>query len=211
MAYSDFTSLTDLKKRLQLTFKEELDLFQAVPRQEASAFLQQTLKDTVPLALAIDTEKARSELIVIPILVELKKSFSQQVSLFSGITFNVDADQGLTGICDFLISKSSEQLFITAPVIMLVEAKNDNLKSGLGQCVAEMLAARIFNEREGNEIKTIYGVVTTGSQWKFLQLTEQVVSIDLKEYYLQDLEKILGILALPLRMEEINPITPSLT
>jgi hypothetical protein len=211
MAYSDFTSLTDLKKRLQLTFKEELDLFQAVPRQEASAFLQQTLKDTVPLALAIDTEKARSELIVIPILVELKKSFSQQVSLFSGITFNVDADQGLTGICDFLISKSSEQLFITAPVIMLVEAKNDNLKSGLGQCVAEMLAARIFNERESNEIKTIYGVVTTGSQWKFLQLTEQVVSIDLKEYYLQDLEKILGILALPLRMEEINPITPSLT
>jgi hypothetical protein len=107
-------------------------------------------------------------MIIAPILVELKKCFLNQISLFSGVTFNVDANQNLTGICDFLISKSSEQLFITAPVIILVEAKNDNLKSGLGQCIAEMLAAQLFNEREGNNIKVIYGSVTTGSTWKLI-------------------------------------------
>jgi hypothetical protein len=33
-----------------------------------------------------------------------------------------------------------------------------------------MLAARIFNERAGNENLIIYGTVTTGSIWQFLKL-----------------------------------------
>lgn len=201
MAYSDFTSLTELKKRFNLTIKEEFDLFQTILIRKPSEFLVLTLKDTVPLALAIDTEKARSEMIIAPILIELKKCFPNRISLFSGVTFNVDTNQNLTGICDFLMSKSSEQLFITAPVITLVEAKNDNLKSGLGQCIAEMLAAQLFNEREGNNIETIYGSVTTGSTWKFLKLSGQTVFIDLNEYYLKDLEKILGILSMALQEE----------
>jgi transketolase C-terminal domain/subunit len=53
---------------------------------------------------------------------------------------------------------------------MIVEAKNENIKGGLGQCVAEMVAAQIFNEREANAIDTIYGAVTTGEIWKFLKL-----------------------------------------
>ena len=78
---------------------------------------------------------------------------------------------------------------------MLVEAKKENINAGLGQCVAEMLAARIFNERSGNEIPAIYGSVTTGSIWKFLKLEGSVINIDLTEYYLKDVNKILGILA----------------
>ncbi len=66
--------------------------------------------------------------------------------------FNVDSEKGLTGFCDFIISSSSERLFVSAPVMMLVEAKKEDIISGLGQCVAEMVAAQIFNEREGNEI-----------------------------------------------------------
>jgi hypothetical protein len=30
---------------------------------------------------------------------------------------------------------------VTSPVIALVEAKNDNLKQGFAQCIAEMIAA----------------------------------------------------------------------
>nr|WP_322744473.1 MULTISPECIES: hypothetical protein [unclassified Coleofasciculus] len=67
--------------------------------------------------------------------------------------------------------------------------------AGLGQCVAEMVAAQIFNEREGNEISVIYGTVTSGTNWKFLKLKGKVVEIDLVEYYLTDVNKILGILA----------------
>jgi len=110
------------------------------------------------------------------------------------VDFNVDQQQGLNGFCDFMISLSQEQLFITAPVVTLVETKNENLKLGLGQCVAEMVAAQLFNHRKGNMIKTIYGVVTIGTIWQFLQLEDDIISIDLSEYYIKDLPKILGIL-----------------
>ncbi len=45
------------------------------------------------------------------------------------------------------------------------------------------------------EIPAIYGVVTSGTNWKFLKLIGKVVKIDLSEYYLTDVNKILGILA----------------
>jgi hypothetical protein len=167
MAYSDF-KLSELIKTFGLTLTEAVDLFADVEEVECSDNLAFNLKDSIPLAVAIGTEKARSEMIIVPILLEMKRRLNHQISLFSGTDFNVDFEKGLNGICDFIISLSPEQLFISAPVITLVEAKNDNIKFGLGQCVAEMIAAQLFNEREGNEIQPIYGVVTTGELWKFL-------------------------------------------
>ncbi|HBY81739.1 MAG TPA: hypothetical protein DEG47_33220, partial [Cyanobacteria bacterium UBA11148] len=157
-------------------------------------YLSFTLKENLDLAVAINTEKARSEMIISPILLEIRRKLNYQISLFSGIDFNVDNDRGLNGVCDFIVSRSTEQLFVRAPVITIVEAKNENLKAGFGQCAAEMVAAQLFNEREGNEIKTIYGVVTIGTIWRFLKLEGQVVNIDLTEYYIRDVKKILGIL-----------------
>jgi hypothetical protein len=75
-----------------------------------------------------------------------------------------------------------------------VEAKKENIMGGLGQCVAEMVAAQIFNQQADNEISIILGVVTSGNIWKFLQLQGKECRIDLNEYYLQDISKILGIL-----------------
>ncbi len=125
----------------------------------------------------------------------MRRKLNYQISLFSGIDFNVDPERGLNGFCDFLISLSQEQLFVRAPVVTLVETKNENLKSGLGQCIAEMIAAQEFNRQKQNQqIKIVYGVVTIGTIWQFLQLENQVVSIDLTEYYIKDVTKILGIL-----------------
>jgi len=142
-----------------------------------------------------NSEKARSEMIITPILVDFRRQLNEQVSLFSGIDFSVDDSKGLNGICDFLITKSTEMLIITAPVIIIVEAKKENINAGLGQCIAEMVAARIFNERNNNQISTIYGTVTTGTNWQFLKLEEDIINIDLSEYYLTNVNKILGILA----------------
>ncbi|GBE92028.1 hypothetical protein NCWK1_1781 [Nostoc cycadae WK-1] len=161
---------------------------------QISDILINTLEETTELALAINTEKARSEMIITPILLEVRRSADCQISLFSGTDFNVDTDKGLNGYCDFVISRSKEQLTINAPVIIIVEAKNENIKNGLGQCMAAMLAAQIFNEREGNNIKTIYGAVTTGDIWKFLQLEGTNLFVDLYNYYIKELNKILGIL-----------------
>lgn len=194
MAYSDF-SLEGAVKTFELKYSEVADLCGKEPNLECSQLLAETLKRSVPLGLASNTQKSRAEMITAPILIELREQLQNRISLFSGIDFNVDSETGLDGSCDFLIDNSSGLLLVVAPVIIIVEAKPENLNSELGQCVAQMLAARIFNEREGNEIPGIYGAVTSGTTSKFLQLKNQVIEIDLTEYYLTEVNKILGILA----------------
>ncbi len=193
MPYSQFT-VEDVVTQFEITLVEKAGIFAKIPEVKISEILEKVLEYNVPLALAVASEKARSEMIIAPILIELRQQLSDNISLFSGKDFTVDIEKGLNGFCDFLISLSAEQIFINAPVIVLVEAKNDKIESGLGQCMAEMVGAQLFNQRRGREIKTIYGTVTTGSVWKFLKLEGQVIEIDLQEYYLSQLGKILGIL-----------------
>jgi len=64
----------------------------------------------------------------------------------------------------------------------------------MGQCSATMMAAQCFNVRAGTSLTTIYGSVTTGNVWKFLKLEEHTLFIDLPEYYIERVGKILGIL-----------------
>jgi len=200
MAYSDFT-LSDIKEKFQIVTEEQVDIFPNIEEEKISDYLNETLKENIPLALAIHTEKARSEMIVTPILIEIRKILNHRISLFSGVEFNVDKEKGLNGICDYLISLSKEQLYVTSPVISVVEAKNDNIKSGLAQCSAEMIASQIFNEQKQDRIDTIYGIVTTGSIWKFLKLDGKTLYIDIKEYYLEQLGKIMGIMLHIIRLE----------
>jgi hypothetical protein len=193
MAYSDF-SLREALERFQLTLSEVPDLFGAVPEVEPSVFLRTLLQEFLPLALAINTEKARSEFVIAPILADLRKQLEHRISVFSGIDFTVDAGQGLAGYCDFILSRSPEQQFLRSPVAAIVEAKNENIKSGLGQCIAAMVAARLFTEREGQPASKVFGAVTSGSLWRFLQLENGIVSLDQQEYHVHQLPKVLGIL-----------------
>jgi hypothetical protein len=132
-------------------------------------------------------------MVVAPLLLDLRHRCTE-ISLFSGVDFSVEPENGLAGVCDFFLSRSREQLFVTAPVVAVVEAKNDSIKDGLGQCVAEMLASQIWNERENNPIPRVYGAVTTGMSWRFLSLEQRALAIDLDEYPIAQPEKILGIL-----------------
>ena len=193
MAYSDF-KLIEVIDSFGLVIHDSSGLFANVQEQECSDLLSTILKENVDLAVAISTEKARSEMIISPILLEIRRKFNYEISFFSGVDFTVDSQRGLNGFCDFIFSLSSEQLLVRSPVIVLVESKNENLRSGLAQCIAEMVAAQLFNERGGNQIKAIYGAVTIGTIWQFLKLEGNVVSIDLSEYYIKDIKKILGIL-----------------
>jgi len=201
MAYSDFT-LKKVKADFQLKTIESLSLFDAIQEVEISSYLAATLARNVPLALAINTEKARSELIIINILVEVKELLGESVSLFSGIDFAVDRELGLNGYCDYILSQSAEQLYLDTPVMAVVEAKNEDIISGLGQCIAEMYAARIYNEREARQLPCIYGAVTTGDEWKFLKLVQQDVYIDKPHYHISGIGKIMGILLQILQKDE---------
>lgn len=193
MAYGKFT-LKMVKEELGLRVIENQRLFAEVPGFPASALLQEMLQAFSPLALAVNTEKSRSEWIVAPILADLKRTLDQPISLFSGISWPVAPERGLDGYCDYIISREPEQFYISAPVIVVVEAKKEDIVGGIGQCIATMYAAWLFNEQEGQPAERIYGIITTGNIWKFLQLEAKMVHIDRDEYHLQNLEKLMGIL-----------------
>jgi hypothetical protein len=193
MSYSDFT-LAEVKTTFHLTIKEVQGLFADVPSARVSDHLAQTLTENTSLALAINTEKARSELLIAPVLVELRKLRNRQIGLFSGIDFSVEPETGLRGFCDFLISRGPAQIFLTAPIVAIVEAKKEDIIGGIPPCIAEMVAAHKFNAAEGNDISTVYGIVTAGDNWKFLKLEMPIVTIDIDEYLIDQVGKILGIL-----------------
>ena len=194
MPYSNFT-LETVQKTFQLEKIESTDIFAHIEPVEPSEDLTRELAKKVPLAIAIRTEKARSELIVASILVELREHFEHRISFFSGIDFSIDPESGLTGVCDFLVSLSPDQFYLEAPAIILVEAKNADPANGLGQCVAEMLAAQRFNADRGNEIPCIYGTTTTGTEWLFLKLEGQKLYVDMGVYPIRQCNEILGILS----------------
>jgi hypothetical protein len=208
MPYSSFT-LDEVEKnfKLQLQAGHFLPALQPIV---PSILLQQTLLATLPLAQETGSEKARSEFIIAPILVELRTMINNTISVFSGEDFTVDRELGLNGICDFLISRSPTQFKISAPVIALVEAKKGVLKDGWGQsatqgseetseqsvaaCIAEMVAAKKFNEARSQSTDQIYGIVTSGTVWQFFQMQGDVITIDSEEYGLSPVDRILSIL-----------------
>ncbi len=92
----------------------------------------------------------------------MRKILNRQISFFSGEEFNVEPEVGLAEFCDFMISLLLEQLFIEAPAVVIVEAKKENFKGGLGQCIAEMIAAQRFNAKNGKPTTVVLLVATCG-------------------------------------------------
>jgi hypothetical protein len=206
MVYSDFT-LAQVQETFALAIEENRRLFTEIKQVQPSERLLVDLNENKPLAIAINSEKARSEFLIAPILAEVRRQTHYQASLFSGVEFTVDAALGLKGFCDYILSRSKEQYYITAPVAVIVEAKNENIVAGLGQCIAAMVATQLFNQRAGHEISTIYGAVTTGTIWRFITLCNHWLNIDADEYYINQIEMILGIFlqALHVEGEEVAP------
>ena len=192
MAYNNFT-LDSVKHQFNLNLIDS-PFCDSLPMAEPQPEFLTIIGQWLLLAQRARSEKAKSELLVSPILVEARRLVNETVQLFSGEEFNVDRDRGLNGFCDFVFSRSTAPFLIEAPVLMLVEAKRGELDAGLGQCIAEMVAAQIYNRTEGKEVSTIYGSVTSGKLWQFLKLEGNDVTIDINEYSVMPIQKVLGIL-----------------
>ena len=192
MAYSEFT-LSRLRESFSLNLEEPSNLFAHCQPIGASEFLQLSIQENLSLAIAINTEKARSELIIAPVLLDVRRKLNFQIGFFSGSEFNIDSAQGLMGYCDYILTSTRDSYEVRSPVLTLVEAKNENIKAGLGQCGAEMVAAQQLNLRSDLH-QPIYGCVTTGSEWKFLRLIDRTLEIDRRDYFINELPMILGIL-----------------
>ncbi len=163
-----------------------------LPLIQPSQFLIDTLEKNKRRKLR--SEKAKSEFLISPIIGELEDRNEQKFALYSGYKFKVEPELGLTGFCDYVLSLEPKSPIIQAPVFFIVESKNDNLDEGVDQCIAEMYAAQLFNQKKGKAKKTIYGAVTFGFEWKFIKLEDNQAEIDYQVYFLNDLPKLLGVL-----------------
>ena len=185
MAYSDFTNIAQVEK--QFGVRQTLGtVFSAITPMLPSEHLLLDLADVQEMPL-INSEKAKSEFLIVPVLKEIRRR-SHRFSIFSGYTFDVDKEQSLVGICDYILSNHLDSLEIKSAIFCLVEAKNRTTIEGIPQVAAEMIAAQIFNEREQNNVALVYGCVTTGTEWIFLKLENKILTVDAKRYYISDNE-----------------------
>jgi hypothetical protein len=191
MSYSDMT-LEIVRSRFGITMAERA-LFPKPGAIPAPPWLLTTLARGNGMALV--SEKARNEFIVVPVLLTCRELTQDCFYIFSGIRFDIDAERGLKGECDFILSRTPPLPIVTAPVAVLVEAKRQDIEEGLGQCAAQMIAARIFNEREGQPNLRIGGCVTTGETWQFLSLEKNVLTLDSQRYYINEVDKLLWIVS----------------
>ena len=193
MAYNKFT-MAKLREEYHLKITSQAGIFADAPTANISNLLRQVLAGQTDVALQSGSEKARSEYLIAPILLEAFQQSRDRANLFSGVEFNVDKKRGLSGYCDFLFTLAPRTIELLAPVISVVEAKKEDIPSGIPQCLAELVAAQIFNAAEEHPIETLYGIITTGEVWKFLRLQGTNVTIDTDDYFLNQPEKIVGII-----------------
>jgi hypothetical protein len=193
MAFPDF-HLEMTVSRLGLTLSSRADLFGGVEPLPIPPILQTVMERWAPQAIEVNTEKARSELIIAPILMEAAHLTGDRLGVYSGVSLDVDRDRGLFGRCDFLVGRKAGPFLLGSPLLAVVEAKNEDIPGNLGQCVAEMVAVRDLNERKAHPTLVVHGTVTTGAEWLFLRLEANAVTFDSRDRSLDDLGKILAYL-----------------
>lgn len=192
MAFSEFT-YPEVLSTFGLT-ETTAAMFADAPPVPPSSALLETLPGNLILASLIRTEKARAEWIVAPMLGELWRKFRDRISLFSGIDFPADPDTKLTGYCDFLIGRGVQLPRLVAPLMVVIEAKRDDVSTGYGQCIAGMVGIQKFNQRAEKPATAVFGVVTTGISWQFLRLEGQVLTFDPQEHVIDPPERLYGML-----------------
>ncbi len=190
MGYNHFERLKQVKKAFGLGEKS-VRLFPAVQEVPVSDWLKNTLE--IAYKMPLTNEKARSERVVSPVLMEIYGHFDQQIALFSGEMLDVNSSEDLSGACDFFFALHEPKREMEAPVITLVEAKQESFDQGMAQCAAQMYAAYLFNQQEGKNIETIYGCVTIAEEWLFMKYVDKTIYIDYKPLVLTQVGTIVAV------------------
>lgn len=190
MAYRNFT-LEKLQREFGVTNEVVVSpLFGAVDPISPSEYLLRDMQ--LARQFPMRTEKARSELVVVPILKELMVRNGDFFTYYSGEYLTADADRGLVGEIDFMIAKRTRTYNISFPIFSVVEAKKRDFDLGVPQCAAQMIGAQQINALYGHALP-LYGCVTTATEWLFMHLDGQHLRIEAEPYRLDNLPQLLGV------------------
>lgn len=195
--FSDYFSLNDEFENIIGFFNYshliENNIFKDIKDFEDVQDLKEYILD-IRKRIPLNSETAKREFLIVPLLVKLIQNFKTLKLLTEKtIIFN----NLLKGKLDYLLS--------TTENFLIIEAKNDNMENGYKQLAVEMIALDKIFEEDNINTKFIYGVISTGIEWKFVILNREKKEFlsDLEIYLLpRDLEKILGIFVEILKLEK---------
>jgi len=188
MAFSDFT-LEDVGRKLGITTAPAVLFPNLQPVPPPQWLLDGFARNTL---LSLATEQARRERLIAPTLDAARVVSGDKLAVFSAPTFNVDASRGLNGECDYLVAVAPSVPPVRSPLVAVVEAKKADIDLGLGQCVAEMVAASEFNRDAGESDAPVYGCVTNGEVWQWMKLDGNRALIDSSRRPLSEVGHILA-------------------
>ena len=192
MAYANFTK-DELKKKFGVKIKDS-NLFTntQIKMLQPSSWLEETLKRLQNIGFS--TEKERSERLVTPVLAELHGINDASFKIYSGQIMNADDKAGLNGECDFLLAYGDVADFLETPIFTIAEAKKNDMDLGIIQCSAQLIGAKIFNEKEDYDSPLLFGCSTTGIDWRFIRYENNILLWDKTIYSLRNLPELLGVL-----------------
>lgn len=189
MAFSDYKSIAQVQEEFTITYQEK-PFIAAHDIEPPPEFLKEFQFNKEYLDL-YTSEASRTEAIIFPVLREVYKQYSHQYSLW--IQKSISYDAKLTGSPDYIVSMRSSlgKTMLEMPLLMVVEAKQNDFKQGWGQCLAELIAAQRLNK---NETLPVYGIVTDGRHWEFGKLCQDIFTQHSEAYSIDHLPQLFGVL-----------------
>lgn len=175
MAFPAFTTLVDVLRKYSIR-QVRAEFVRPVPHPPPTAAFLTELQFTLSAVPYQRSEEFACEALIYPILREVWKHYADTLTLFSHEP--VEADTDLRGALDNLVCKRSPLGPFTPdlPVLLVGEAKRDDIQKGWAQALAGMIAARKLDPAA--EGRTLYGLSTTGAVWAFGKLEGDLFTQD---------------------------------
>jgi len=187
MAFTDFKSIQQVQEKFNIRYVEEAYL--QYDTLEPSAILVNELEFNRHHIDVFSSEFSRCENVIYPIIRDVYKHYAADYALWSHRALS--HDKVLTGVPDYLITSKSAlgKTVLGLPVVVVVEAKQNNFIEGWGQCLAELLVAQKINK---DEQIPVHGIVTDGEMWHFGKLVTDLFTKNEEVLVISDLRKICG-------------------
>jgi len=190
MAFTDFKTLSDVLSHFQISYQEQDFLSESSARPSANFVAELRFNYTV--LDAFSSEASRCENIIYPLLREVYKPYSQHYVLWShrSIRYN----DMLSGTPDYLVATRSPLgvKVLGSPIVIAIEAKQDDFERGWAQCLAGLIAIQALNLSHSSQMHdtNVYGLVTNGEIWQFGYLNQRSLIRHLYRLTIDDIDKL---------------------
>ncbi len=203
MSFGNFINIAQIQTTYQIKYERQPTVIQPQFYQPSDTFNHNFNK----LAALIDvfaSEEMRKNAVIFPMLADIYQHYAANLVLWSEEYITVPDDNRLNGYPDFLVSTRSPLGFtiMEKPLLIVVEAKEDNFTKGWGQCLAGMVASQRLN---GRADLAVFGIVTNGQTWQFGMLQEDLFrQLDRSIDRLDAFQYLNGVFAIAAHLAEIK-------